>query len=200
MVTADDIAENVVQLIQDDQPILARERVNHVYEPIALVACADPQKLARALERTFLGARLRAVRLDRPARHLTLFFKDRALIWRLHPPRGYPRLHPAIDPTAWVVEPGDSFWSIAVDVTAASDGAPADAQRDAPLAVTDVVRADERETQLLLGFPADQVDIAVDAAQDLLDAGPPLIALRRRQPVHLAWRAPAHRQGRRAGH
>lgn len=57
------------------------------------------------------------------------------------------------------------------------DGAPADAQRDALLAVTDVVRADERETQLLLGFPADDVDVAVDAAQDLLDAGPSLIAL-----------------------
>ncbi|HET9608366.1 MAG TPA: LysM domain-containing protein [Acidimicrobiales bacterium] len=33
---------------------------------------------------------------------------------------------PAIDPTAWVVEPGDSFWSIAADVTAAPDGSPAD--------------------------------------------------------------------------
>ena len=33
---------------------------------------------------------------------------------------------PAIDRTAWVVEPGDSFWSIAADVTAAPDGSPAD--------------------------------------------------------------------------
>ena len=33
---------------------------------------------------------------------------------------------PAIDLTAWVVEPGDSFWSIAADVTAAPDGSPAD--------------------------------------------------------------------------
>ena len=33
---------------------------------------------------------------------------------------------PGIDPTAWVVEPGDSFWSIAANVTAALDGSPAD--------------------------------------------------------------------------
>jgi CO/xanthine dehydrogenase Mo-binding subunit len=50
VVTADDIADNVVELIQDDQPILAQSRVNHVYEPIALVACADAHKLARAVE------------------------------------------------------------------------------------------------------------------------------------------------------
>ena len=33
---------------------------------------------------------------------------------------------PAIDPTAWVVEQADSFWSIAAEVTAAPDGSPAD--------------------------------------------------------------------------
>ena len=33
---------------------------------------------------------------------------------------------PGIDPTAWVVEPGDSFWSIAADVTTGPDGSPAD--------------------------------------------------------------------------
>lgn len=33
---------------------------------------------------------------------------------------------PAIDPETWVVEPGDSFWSIALEVTAATDGSPAD--------------------------------------------------------------------------
>ncbi|HEX6424614.1 MAG TPA: LysM domain-containing protein [Acidimicrobiales bacterium] len=33
---------------------------------------------------------------------------------------------PAVDPGTWVVEPGDSFWSIALEVTAAADGSPAD--------------------------------------------------------------------------
>lgn len=33
---------------------------------------------------------------------------------------------PAIDPTTWIVEPGDSFWSIAEEATATADGSPAD--------------------------------------------------------------------------
>jgi len=49
-VLAEDVPDNVVQLFVDDQPILAHDRINHVYEPIALVACADPAKLARAVE------------------------------------------------------------------------------------------------------------------------------------------------------
>lgn len=49
VVTADDVPDNVVQLIVDDQPVLAKDRVNHRYEPVALLACADRQKLARAL-------------------------------------------------------------------------------------------------------------------------------------------------------
>jgi len=53
---------------------------------------------ARELGRSLAGARLRAVRLDREARDLTLIFKDRALIWRLHPSRGDLRLHPPVDP------------------------------------------------------------------------------------------------------
>jgi CO/xanthine dehydrogenase Mo-binding subunit len=50
VVTATDVPDNVVQLIIDDQPVLAHGRINHMYEPVALVACADKQKLARALE------------------------------------------------------------------------------------------------------------------------------------------------------
>lgn len=53
---------------------------------------------ARELDDELSGARLRAVRLDRDARDLTLVFKDRTLIWRLHPTRGYLRLHGAVDP------------------------------------------------------------------------------------------------------
>jgi predicted ribosome quality control (RQC) complex YloA/Tae2 family protein len=54
---------------------------------------------ARELDRSLVGARLRAVRLDRSARDLTLLFKDRTLIWRLHPSRGYLRLHAPVKPT-----------------------------------------------------------------------------------------------------
>src|SRR5436305_2984786 len=50
-VTAADIpGENVVHLIEDDQPMLAADVVRHREEPIALVACADREKLEDALE------------------------------------------------------------------------------------------------------------------------------------------------------
>jgi CO/xanthine dehydrogenase Mo-binding subunit len=49
VVTADDVVENVVQLIHDDQPVLARDRVQHAYEPIALVAAAERERLVAAL-------------------------------------------------------------------------------------------------------------------------------------------------------
>ncbi len=55
VVTARDVPDNVVQLIADDQPVLCAEQIMHRYEPLALLACADRQKLARAL---------RAVSLD----------------------------------------------------------------------------------------------------------------------------------------
>ncbi|MGZ6141694.1 MAG: xanthine dehydrogenase family protein molybdopterin-binding subunit, partial [Myxococcales bacterium] len=49
-VTAADIpGENVVHLIEDDQPMLAAEVVRHREEPIALLACADREKLEEAL-------------------------------------------------------------------------------------------------------------------------------------------------------
>jgi CO/xanthine dehydrogenase Mo-binding subunit len=51
-VTAADIpGENVVHLIEDDQPMLAHDLVRHREEPIALVACADREKLEEALLR-----------------------------------------------------------------------------------------------------------------------------------------------------
>lgn len=49
VVLADDVPVNVVALILDDQPILAAGRVNHAYEPVALLGCADRAKLARAV-------------------------------------------------------------------------------------------------------------------------------------------------------
>src|SRR5437016_6314508 len=50
-VTAADIpGENVVHLIEDDQPMLASDVVRHREEPIALLACADREKLEEALK------------------------------------------------------------------------------------------------------------------------------------------------------
>ena len=49
IVTADDVPENVVALIEDDQPLLAKSEIRHMYEPIALVAGDDPGKVARAV-------------------------------------------------------------------------------------------------------------------------------------------------------
>jgi len=56
MVTAADIEDpkfnpggtNVVALIEDDQPILAKDQVRHVYEPVLLLACRDREKAERA--------------------------------------------------------------------------------------------------------------------------------------------------------
>lgn len=50
VVTAEDVPENVVQLIVDDQPILAIDRINHRYEPVALVAAEDAATAARAVK------------------------------------------------------------------------------------------------------------------------------------------------------
>src|SRR5205085_9519820 len=49
--TAADIpGDNVVQLIIDDQPLLAFDVVRHREEPVALLACADREKLEEALQ------------------------------------------------------------------------------------------------------------------------------------------------------
>ncbi|WP_437275648.1 xanthine dehydrogenase family protein molybdopterin-binding subunit [Sorangium sp. So ce375] len=50
VVLAEDVPVNVVALIQDDQPVLAAGKVNHAYEPIVLLGCADRLKLARAVQ------------------------------------------------------------------------------------------------------------------------------------------------------
>ncbi|MCC6521695.1 MAG: xanthine dehydrogenase family protein [Polyangiaceae bacterium] len=49
VVRAEDVPDNVVALLVDDQPVLARTRVNHAYEPVVLLACADRGKLERAV-------------------------------------------------------------------------------------------------------------------------------------------------------
>lgn len=48
VVTADDVPVNIVALIEEDQPVLAARELRHMYEPIALVACADREKAERA--------------------------------------------------------------------------------------------------------------------------------------------------------
>lgn len=52
VVTSEDVPVNVVGLIEDDQPVLAPigGEIRHVYEPIALVACADRLRLQMALQ------------------------------------------------------------------------------------------------------------------------------------------------------
>ncbi|HZX95235.1 MAG TPA: xanthine dehydrogenase family protein molybdopterin-binding subunit [Myxococcales bacterium] len=54
-VTAADIqGDNVVQLIADDQPFLARDVIRHAEEPVALLACADRERLEAALAHVFV--------------------------------------------------------------------------------------------------------------------------------------------------
>jgi len=55
---------------------------------------------ARELDRSLVGARLEAVRLDRSSRDLMLLFKDRTLIWHLHPSQGHLRLHGPVESAA----------------------------------------------------------------------------------------------------
>lgn len=58
--------------------------------------------VAEELDRELRGARLRAVRLDGRTRDALLLFRDRTLVWRLHPDRAYPLFEEALDP-----DPGD---------------------------------------------------------------------------------------------
>jgi hypothetical protein len=53
---------------------------------------------ARELDALLRGARVRALRLDGGARDLVLLFRDRALLWRLHPTRGHLRMLPPLEP------------------------------------------------------------------------------------------------------
>ncbi len=54
VVRAEDVPVNVVALIAEDQPVLAARHLNHAYEPVVLLACADKQKLLRAKEAVVL--------------------------------------------------------------------------------------------------------------------------------------------------
>jgi CO/xanthine dehydrogenase Mo-binding subunit len=49
VLTADDVPHNEVALIEMDQPLLAKGEIRHAYEPVALVACNDPERLQRAV-------------------------------------------------------------------------------------------------------------------------------------------------------
>ena len=73
VVTAEDVNENVVQLIEDDQPILADGFVNHRYEPIALLACADKGKLARAAKALIVDIESVAPTFDSSGREQTRY-------------------------------------------------------------------------------------------------------------------------------
>ena len=54
-VTARDIPhENILPLIARDQRILVRRYVRHMHEPMALLACADPQRLKEAVRHVHL--------------------------------------------------------------------------------------------------------------------------------------------------
>ncbi|MBK8256259.1 MAG: xanthine dehydrogenase family protein [Polyangiaceae bacterium] len=48
IVTAEDVPLNTVALIAEDQPVLAARHINHAYEPIVLLACADKRRVLLA--------------------------------------------------------------------------------------------------------------------------------------------------------
>ena len=48
IVRGEDVPVNTVALIAEDQPVLAGRHLNHAYEPVVLLACADKYKLLRA--------------------------------------------------------------------------------------------------------------------------------------------------------
>ena len=57
------------------------------------------RQLAAELDRELRGARLRALRLDGSSRDLVLLFRDRTLLWRLHPERGSLHERAPVEPT-----------------------------------------------------------------------------------------------------
>ena len=60
VVNASDLAVNTVALIVDDQPILAASKINHAYEPVALLACESED----ALQKLALAVRLKGMHLS----------------------------------------------------------------------------------------------------------------------------------------
>ncbi len=57
------------------------------------------RRLAEELDELLRGSRLRALRLDGGSRDLVLLFRERTLLWRLHPSRGHPLLFPPREPS-----------------------------------------------------------------------------------------------------
>jgi len=53
---------------------------------------------ALELSQSLAGAQLRALRLDGSSRDMALLFRDRTLLWHLHPRRGYLRLYGPLQP------------------------------------------------------------------------------------------------------
>jgi CO/xanthine dehydrogenase Mo-binding subunit len=71
LVTADDIpGDNAVKMIERDQPLLVADDFRHAAEPVALLAHADPKRLAEGLA---------AIELDEDADTSPLFDIDEAL-------------------------------------------------------------------------------------------------------------------------
>lgn len=68
------------------------------------------------------------------------------------------------------------------------DGAPDRQCRDGLLALTTVLRADQREAQLLLGEPVDTHEQALRGARDLLDAGPSIVSIGMTDGDAVVWR------------
>lgn len=56
------------------------------------------RELARELDADLNGARLRAIRLDGRTRDALFLFRDRTMVWRLHPEHGYPTFADPIEP------------------------------------------------------------------------------------------------------
>jgi len=54
--------------------------------------------LARELDTALARSRLRALRFDARTRDAILLFRDRTLVWRLHPERGWPELRETVEP------------------------------------------------------------------------------------------------------
>lgn len=76
-VQATDVATNRVAGIAADQPVLAEAVVNHAYEPIVLLACADPLKLSRAK----LSVHLDIEPLE-PVLDIDTALRGETLVWR----------------------------------------------------------------------------------------------------------------------
>ena len=76
VVRAEDVDINEVQCISAEQPILAKDRIVHAYEPVVLLACPDKQKLGRAIAAVHLDIEVQEPLLDPEAS-----LAQREIIW-----------------------------------------------------------------------------------------------------------------------